>query len=269
VSSVLKSYESASPADASRWKLVHDVTYDVDRKHFWHVVRNERILSMLEKAVPNLKGVSYLEIGCGVANVLGFLVDQGLKDCTGWDINRYSLELARNRYPNTHFAERDFLLPAREHEKFDVLGMFDVLEHFEDDVSVLRSAWALLRPGGTVILTVPAHNFLWSDYDDFFGHHRRYEKSQLAKVMTAAGFSDLKLVYMMAALCPAILASRKRLIRRKLNDAQLEDLFERESRLPIPILNGMAMTILRIEHKLLGDRDLGFGAALVATGKSL
>ncbi len=169
-------FEHASPADARRWKLVHDVTHKVDRQHFWHVVRNERILAVIKRAIPNYKTASVLEVGCGVANVLGYLYEHGIPDCTGWEINAYSLGVARQRYPRIHFVEKDFLQISVEKVNFDVVGLFDALEHFEDDIDCLKSIRTLLRPGGTVVLTVPAHQFLWSVYDDFFGHYADMQK---------------------------------------------------------------------------------------------
>jgi SAM-dependent methyltransferase len=261
----LSDFPSASPADARRWQLVHDVTYRVDRRHFWHVVRNERIFKMLRWAVPNLKEKSYLEIGCGVGNVLGYLFDHGVSNCVGWDINNYSLEIARRRYPHAKFFERDFLRPSDSNELFDVTGMFDVLEHFPDDVAILKSVKSLLKPGGTVVLTVPAHSVLWSAYDDFFGHYRRYDKHQLLNVLQRAGFINPRALYMMASLAPVLWLSRQRLSGKSLSDCDLEQSFERESSLPNPLLNEIAKSVLRMEHALLGRNDLSFGATLVAT----
>jgi SAM-dependent methyltransferase len=259
----------ASPADARRWKLVHDVTYKVDRKHFWHVVRNERILATIKREVPQFSEASFLEVGCGVANVLGYLKDHGIDNCTGWEINTYSLALARKRYPTIRFREQDFLKIGFENESFHIVGLFDALEHFEDDLSCLKAIKRLLKPGGTVVLTVPAHRYLWSAYDDFFGHYRRYEKSLLKSVMLAAGLRDIRLTYMMAPLCPLLLASRKRLKGNlMISDEQIEALYEKESGMPNTLVNAIAMGTLRLEHFLLGQRDLGFGAALIATAKA-
>ena len=67
-------------------------------------------------------------------------------------------------------------------------GLFDVLEHIEDDRGFLRRVWGLLQPGGRLYLTVPAYAWLWSAEDDLGGHHRRYTRRSLAEVAVEAGF---------------------------------------------------------------------------------
>jgi SAM-dependent methyltransferase len=67
-------------------------------------------------------------------------------------------------------------------------GLFDVLEHLEDDHTVLRRLAALVQPGGRLYLTVPAYSWLWSGEDELGGHHRRYRRGTLARVVRSAGF---------------------------------------------------------------------------------
>jgi SAM-dependent methyltransferase len=67
-------------------------------------------------------------------------------------------------------------------------GLFDVLEHIEDDIGFLRNLGSLLRTGGRVYLTVPAFNLLWSDEDVEAGHYRRYTAASLSKCLASAGF---------------------------------------------------------------------------------
>jgi SAM-dependent methyltransferase len=67
-------------------------------------------------------------------------------------------------------------------------GLFDVLEHIEDDHTVLHRLAALVQPGGRLYLTVPAYSWLWSGEDELGGHHRRYRRGSLARVVRSAGF---------------------------------------------------------------------------------
>lgn len=67
-------------------------------------------------------------------------------------------------------------------------GLFDVVEHIEDDVAFLRSLHSLMRPGGRLYLTVPAFQMLWSSEDDYAGHHRRYSTRTLTGSLNKAGF---------------------------------------------------------------------------------
>lgn len=72
--------------------------------------------------------------------------------------------------------------------KFDYVFSFDVLEHIEDDAAAVRDWASWLKPGGTLLLSVPARMKLWTPGDDWAGHFRRYEQAQLAALLTAAGF---------------------------------------------------------------------------------
>ncbi len=75
---------------------------------------------------------------------------------------------------------RDGSLPAA--------GLFDVLEHVEDDTAFLRQLHAKLAPGGRLYISVPAYRLLWSVEDDYAGHFRRYRLAELGRVLEAAGF---------------------------------------------------------------------------------
>lgn len=74
-------------------------------------------------------------------------------------------------------------------EAFDYLFSFDVIEHIADDVAALRQWVSWLKPGGTILLSVPARMELWSPGDEWAGHHRRYEKAALIELLTGAGLS--------------------------------------------------------------------------------
>lgn len=76
-----------------------------------------------------------------------------------------------------------------------LITMLDVLEHVEDELSFLRTAGEKLRPGGTILLTVPAHNYLFSEHDVFLKHIRRYDKKSLARVLSAAGLKTEAVSY--------------------------------------------------------------------------
>ena len=68
------------------------------------------------------------------------------------------------------------------------IGVFDVVEHIEDDLAFLRHLWELLEPSGMLYITVPAYNFLWSQHDVTAGHCRRYTCSGLSNQLASVGF---------------------------------------------------------------------------------
>ncbi len=81
-----------------------------------------------------------------------------------------------------------------------------MLEHISDDELVIRNIHDMLRPGGRVILTVPAHRWLWSRIDELSSHHRRYNRKGLASLLGSAGFEVLESRYFFTALVPGLLA---------------------------------------------------------------
>ena len=113
------------------------------------------------------------------------------------------------RVPQAELLQMDArAIPFVEH--FDIIGMFDVLEHIEDDRGVLEQTHRALRPGGGLIITVPQHRFLWSRYDEHAHHVRRYAADEIAEKVTAAGFriimttSFVRIVVVLSLLRTAI-----------------------------------------------------------------
>jgi len=84
-------------------------------------------------------------------------------------------------------------LPFRQH--FDAVGLFDVMEHLEEERPVLEAAHRVLRPGGILLVTVPANESLWSYFDVLACHKRRYGKAQLRERLVGAGFEIQFLSY--------------------------------------------------------------------------
>ena len=93
-------------------------------------------------------------------------------------------------------------------ESLPAVGLFDVLEHLPDDRAVLDTLAHLMPLGGRLYLTVPAFSWLWSDDDDLAGHHRRYTRRSLRRVVEAAGFTVDTDTYLFAPLPLPILALR-------------------------------------------------------------
>lgn len=263
---ILDGHKYSEPT--AQWSVLHEVTQRVDREQFWHVTRNERIHATLRRFIPELKSKSFLEVGCGVANVVGFLHESGMSNLTGWEINPEALAIARKRYPLVQFDSCNVLSDVPGDKQFDIIGHFDFLEHIDDDLDCLKKLFRSLRPGGWTILTVPANPNFWSWHDEFFGHFRRYEKQGLIDVLHAAGFVDVRVCHFMSSLVPLLLLNRKFINRSKPVSAQdLEKKYKQESDLPNPLLNSALKSILRLENKAFANVDLGCGTSLIAIAR--
>jgi SAM-dependent methyltransferase len=125
---------------------------------------------------------------------------------------------------------------------FDVIGAFDVLEHLEDDVGVLKSVYSALRPSGGLILTVPQHPWLWSPADEAAYHVRRYRRGELARKVESMGFNVLFSGSYSSLLLPLMMVSRLRRSKK-------EELLRQEFELP-GSLNRLLRSILEFEVSL-------------------
>jgi len=137
-----------------------------------------------------------LEIGCGTGNVSSFLSEKGYK-ATGYEYFPRAFEIAYGNF--TKVRGDAFLLPFKK-GSFNIVGLFDVIEHSDDNKALLIEAGRVMSPGGIIAITVPAKEELWSYLDVKAHHKRRYTKEMLKQVFSEAGLTPLLLEYMFASL---------------------------------------------------------------------
>jgi SAM-dependent methyltransferase len=249
--------EAVEGFDASAFEFL----FEMEQKHFWHVGRREIILDVLRGNVPNLEKTRMLEIGCGNGNVLWYLKQNGI-NIEGGDIFPEGLNFCRKRTGSVALYQINIMaLPFNN--DFDVVGAFDVLEHVDDDEKALVEINRSLKTGGNLILTVPAHRFLWSYFDECSKHKRRYGKGELVAKLGQAGFTVKKVSYYMFFLFPLLAAirlignSRQRRSNRELSiNAPLEVK-------TVPVVNEVFLGLLRLEKLLLRCFNLPFGTSLL------
>jgi 2-polyprenyl-3-methyl-5-hydroxy-6-metoxy-1,4-benzoquinol methylase len=130
---------------------------------------------------------SVLDVGCGSGYLTAAIArTDERRDVVGVDINPASIDVARQRDSPARFEEADaFDLP---YDDFDCLVYGDVLEHFDDPVSVLEAGREALADDGSVIISVPAFGALYGPHDEHNGHAERYDRARLREVADAAGF---------------------------------------------------------------------------------
>ena len=151
---------------------------------------------------------SFLEIGCGNGFVLQAIGEQFPRMAiAGAELHPEGLVYARRRLPGVPLLQLDARrMPFRE--EFDAIGAFDVIEHIDDDHAAVTSMHAALTPGGTLLVTVPQHPWLWSNADEAAHHERRYTRRGLTATLEQAGFEVLLTTSFVTTLLPLMAASR-------------------------------------------------------------
>jgi len=244
---------------------------EVEERHFWFRSRNRVIGDVVRRAVGSTTNPSILEVGCGTGNVL-----RGIEQTcphaivTGMDIFLEGLQYAKRR-SSAALLQGDMHHPPFS-MPFDIIGLFDVLEHMPADMQVLLDVGQMLRPGGTLIITVPAHQSLWSYFDEASHHYRRYEPAELNEKFANAGYDVEYLTQYMMSAYPLMWIGRRlsgltrRLPWRKGGNESVR-LTMRELR-PIPIVNGVLRAILSIEERWLRrGHTLPLGTSLLVVAR--
>lgn len=179
---------------------------EAEAEHFWFRSRNRLIIWALGHFFPGAR--NFLEIGCGTGFVLsGIAQDNPHLEINGSEIHSAGLSHAANRARNATLFQMDARNIPFENE-FDVIGAFDVLEHIEEDGKVLAQMFQAISADGGIILTVPQHQFLWSQQDEYACHVRRYEAHELQDKVEKAGFRVEKATSFVSLLLPLMFMSR-------------------------------------------------------------
>jgi SAM-dependent methyltransferase len=218
---------------------------ELEAGNFWFRGRNDLIAWALETYLPECR--SLLEIGCGTGFVLQRIrtVLPGA-ELVGTEIFSAGLGFAAERVPSAAFMQLDARsIPYRG--QFDAVCAFDVIEHIQEDRKVLASVAAALRPGGTLLATVPQHPALWSPQDVHAFHVRRYTAAQLRSRLAGAGFEVVRMTSFVSLLLPFMLASRV-LMKRRGPDEPFDAIDELRMS---PVANAALGSVMRLERILI------------------
>lgn len=227
----------------------------LEDEHWWFVARRKIIASVL-KTLQLPAGAEILEVGCGTGGNIPML--QRFGSVIGIEHDESAAGLARQRNIAPILAgELPHGLPAFP-GRFDVIALFDVIEHIEQDLESLVALSALLNPGGRMIITVPAFNFLWSRHDDENQHKRRYRRRTLVRLAGQSGLRLHYLSYFNTWLFPPVAAVR---LFRKL--FPYEESWK-DMHMPAALVNQLLQKIFSSERYLIGRASLPFGISLIA-----
>jgi SAM-dependent methyltransferase len=218
--------------------------FELEDAHWWFEGRRAVIWALLDRAgltAPG-EGLRILDAGCGTGRNL---IEFGrLGDARGIDSSPEAIEFCRRRGVGGATEGRLEGLPF-EDGAFDLILATDVLEHIEDDRSVMRELRRVAAPGGRLLATVPAYRWLWSQHDDAHHHFRRYTLRDLRERLRAEGWEAAEWSYFNTALLPPIAAVRTLGRRRPPSDGR-PDL-----KLTPPALNRLLLAPMQAEAAMI------------------
>ena len=198
---------------------VYDQMAELDQKHWWYVARREVLSALIERTVGGSRDLAILELGCGTGHNLAMLSRFGSVDALELDDEARSIAEARLGKPIMR-APLPGLTDVPERH-YDLVGAFDVIEHIEDDRAALASIARRLKSGGKFMMTVPAHQWMWSAHDVANHHQRRYSHRGLRKLFEGSPLRLEKSGYFNSLLFPLALADRLASKLRRIEDGGL------------------------------------------------
>jgi SAM-dependent methyltransferase len=230
----------------------------LQEQHWWFVARR-RILSSVLDGLPLTPNSRLLEIGCGTGGNLSMLSRYGALEAMEYDPQALAhaerLGICRV-LPGGLPAPIPF---AEAH--FDLVCLFDVLEHIEHDADALRAAARLVKPGGHLVLSVPAYQWLWSAHDRVHHHYRRYTLPHLRRLAVDAGLQVQRGGYFNTLLFPlvALLRGLRRLLGRQ--DSALTAASDAE--MPRPLVNRCLTHLFGLERHWVRHTLFPFGTSVM------
>lgn len=236
--------------------------------HWWFATRTWAIERFLD-ALPKKENLDVLDVGCGAGNMIHHLARLGRVQ--GIEVDARPVRIAQARGYDVRLGDATQKIPFPD-VSFDLVTALDVIEHVDADEKILQEARRVLRPGGHLLITTPAFQWLWSHNDDLNAHKRRYTAADLRAKMERVGLRVSRLSYNFFLVFP-LAAGMIGLKNATGKNAELkshhfdDDAYQVDMEPVPPALNSILRGVGQAENALLGVMNLPLGTSLIALGQ--
>jgi len=235
-------------------RAVYDAMAELDERHWWYRARREVLAELIRRRARPPEDARVLEIGCGTGHNLKMLAEFGTVDAI--EVDSTARAIAEKRLGRTVFDSPLPELSGLAERHYDLVGAFDVVEHIRDDQAAIAGIARLLKPGGRLVVTVPAHPWMWSAHDVANHHQRRYSRRALKSLIERSPLRLEGIGYFNSLLFPLAVAERLASKIRGKDEANLA--------LPPGPINQALERVFAAERRLIGRVPLPPGLSLFA-----
>lgn len=239
-------------------RVVYDRMAELDELHWWYRARREVLASLIARTIQLPPGARILEVGCGTGHNIGMLQAFGMVD--GVEIDPQAREFAEKRVGRPISSAPLPELSGIERAAYDLAAALDVIEHIDDDRAAVAALASCLKPGGKLLVTVPAHRWMWSKHDELNHHKRRYSRRSLRALIESSPLRLDSIGYFNSVLFPLAVAVR---LAGKLTGRGGDD----DSLPPRPV-NYLFERCFAAERGLIGRVPLPVGLSLFAVASA-
>jgi SAM-dependent methyltransferase len=240
-------------------RIVYRQMAELDQSHWWYRARREILAALIRREVQPPGGAAILEIGCGTGHNLPMLGQFGHVDAL--ELDEEARAVAEHRLGRAVMSAQLPELAGVPMHHYDLAGAFDVIEHIDDDRAAIAAIAGTLKAGGRFVMTVPAHQWMWSAHDRVNHHKRRYSRRSLRELVESSPLKLEKLGYFNSLLFPIALAERMVSKGRGKEDGDLK--------LPPAPLNAALERVFAAERHLVGRLPLPPGLSLFAVARAI
>ena len=239
-------------------RVVYQQMAELDDRHWWYRGRRRILAELIRREAKLAPGARILEIGCGTGHNLAMLSGFGHVD--GLELDDEAAALSEKRLGRKVMRSPLPELGEVPDASYDLVGAFDVIEHIDDDRAALAAIATKLKPGGTFVMTVPAHPWMWTAHDVANHHKRRYSKRALRALVEGSPLRLHRIGYFNSLLFPIAIAER--------TAAKLRGKDNGEVSLPPAPLNRALEAVFAAERYLVGRLPLPPGLSLFAVASA-